>query len=99
MTSEADEIQQYVIAESHDLSPRSKWLRDYYFEGNKREWNNEYMCFTTGLPGDRVWAEEDYYIVPELYFYMGSKSIDVYGACVNAMAQPVQLPPDFWQHY
>ncbi len=45
-----------------------------------------------------LWAETDYYIVPEVYFYIGKKSIGVYGASVNAMAQPVQLPSDFWSH-
>ena len=90
--------QSITIAEPHDLSPRSQWLRDYYFKGNDREWNNEYSAFTTGIPGDRLWAETDYYIVPEVYFYIGKKSIGVYGASVNAMAQPVQLPSDFWSH-
>jgi hypothetical protein len=32
--------------------------------GLDREWNNEYTSFTTGIPGDRLWAESDYYIVP-----------------------------------
>jgi formate C-acetyltransferase len=88
---------QYQIAEPHDLSPRSKWLRDYYFKGNDREWNTEYMSFTTGLEGDRIWWEGDYYIVPEVYFYMGSNSIGVFGSGVNAMGQPVELPSDFWK--
>ena len=65
------EQQKYKIAEPHDLSPRNKWLRDYYFLGVKREWNNEYMPFTTGLPNDRQFAETDYYIVPEISFYLG----------------------------
>ena len=30
----------YPIAQAHDLLPRSKWLRDYYFSGFKRKWNN-----------------------------------------------------------
>ncbi len=29
--------QRQRIAKPHDLSPRSKWLRDYYFKGNERE--------------------------------------------------------------
>ncbi len=35
----------FQIAEPHNLSPRSKWLRDYYFKGVEREWNNEFMPF------------------------------------------------------
>jgi len=38
----------FSIAEPYHLSKRSKWLRDYYFKGVEREWNNEYMPFTTG---------------------------------------------------
>ena len=29
----------FEIAKPHDLLPRSKWLRDYYFSGFKRKWN------------------------------------------------------------
>jgi pyruvate-formate lyase len=89
-------IPKYDIAKPHDLSPRNKWLRDYYFQGNSRSWNNEYMSFSTGLKGDRVWAETDYYIVPEVYFYMGTKSWGVYGSSVNLMAQNIKLPDGFW---
>jgi len=56
----------YHIAEPHDLSPRSKWLRDYYFLGVEREWNNEFMPFTTGTDWDIIWNEGDFYIVPEI---------------------------------
>ncbi|MHA1561985.1 MAG: hypothetical protein ACTSPA_07640, partial [Promethearchaeota archaeon] len=66
------EQQKYKIAEPHDLSPRNKWLRDYYFLGVKREWNNEYMPFTTGLLGDRQFSEIDWYNAPEIYFYLGN---------------------------
>ena len=38
------------IKEPRNLSKRVKWLRDYYFQGNERKWNNEYKCFTTGKP-------------------------------------------------
>ncbi|GAH23867.1 unnamed protein product, partial [marine sediment metagenome] len=63
----------YNIAEPHDLSPRSKWLRDYYFKGVKREWNNQYMPFTTGTDWDIIWSETEYYIAPEVHFYIGNK--------------------------
>lgn len=60
----------FEIAKPYGLSPRSKWLRDYYFlgKGLKREWINEYMPYTTGIQGDRIWNEGDFYIVPETYF-------------------------------
>ena len=86
----------YQIAEPHDLSPRNKWLRDYYFLGVKREWNNEYMPFTTGLPNDRQFAESDYYIVPEIYFYLGNNSRGIYSSSLSLMAEKVELPKDFW---
>ncbi|MHA1562734.1 MAG: pyruvate formate lyase family protein, partial [Promethearchaeota archaeon] len=86
----------YKIAEPHDLSPRNKWLRDYYFLGVKREWNNEYMPFTTGLPNDRQFAESDYYIVPEIYFYLGNKSRGIFSSSLSLMAETVELPKDFW---
>jgi len=88
--------QKYKIAEPHDLSPRNKWLRDYYFLGVKREWNNEYMPFTTGIPGDRQFAESDYYIVPEIYFYLGNKSRGIYSSSLSLMAEKVELSKDFW---
>ncbi len=90
------EQQKYKIAEPHDLSPRSKWLRDCYFLGVKREWNNEYMPFTTGLLEDRQFAESDYYIVPEIYFYLGIKSRGIFSSSLSLMAEEVELPKDFW---
>ncbi|MHA2296615.1 MAG: pyruvate formate lyase family protein [Candidatus Hodarchaeales archaeon] len=87
----------FKIVEPHGLSSRSKWLRDYYFKGLDREWNNEYMAYTTGVPGDRLWAETDYYIVPETYFYMGTKDWGVFGRSVSLMGQEVNLPDSFWK--
>ncbi|MHA1698848.1 MAG: pyruvate formate lyase family protein [Promethearchaeota archaeon] len=85
------------IAEPHDLSSRARWLRDYYFKGLEREWNNEYMSFTTSIPNDVIWSEMDYYIVPEMYFYMGYKrNYGVYGQSIQNMATPVPLPSNFF---
>ncbi|MHA1206588.1 MAG: pyruvate formate lyase family protein, partial [Candidatus Hodarchaeales archaeon] len=88
----------YQLAQSHGLSQRSKWLRDYYFMGLDREWNNEYTSFTTGIPGDRLWAESDYYIVPETYFYMGTNDWGIFSRSLNLMAHKVPLPNDFWKY-
>ncbi len=61
----------YPIAEPHDLPPRSKWLRDYYFKGLEREWNNQIVSFTTGTDWDIVFHEGDYYINPEIRYELG----------------------------
>ena len=38
------------VKEPFNLSKRIEWLRDYYFQGDKRAWNNEFSTFTTGTP-------------------------------------------------
>jgi formate C-acetyltransferase len=88
----------FNIAEPHDLSPRSKWLRDYYFKGAEREWNNEYMSFTTGTDWDVIWYEGDFYVAPETHFYiqiLGKNDKGVFASCFRSMALPVKLPEDF----
>jgi formate C-acetyltransferase len=90
----------YQIAEPHDLSPRSKWLRDYYFKGSEREWNNEVMPFTTGTDWDIVWNEGDYYVAPETHAYiqiLGKNDKGVFASSHRSMAIPVKLPEDFWE--
>ena len=87
----------YHIAEPHHLSPRSKWLRDYYFKGVEREWNNQYMPFTTGTDWDMIWNETDYYVAPELHFYIGNKGKGVFEGSLRSMALPVKLPDNFWE--
>jgi len=91
------ESKKYKIAEPHDLSPRSKWMRDYYFKGVKREWNNQYMPFTTGTDWDIIWNETDYYVAPEVHFYIGNKGKGVFESSLRSMAVPVNLPVDFWK--
>ena len=60
----------FTIKEPKYLSARVRWLRDYYFEGVKRKWNNEYTSWTTGTPWDFQYNELSFYIVPETYFYI-----------------------------
>lgn len=86
----------YNIAEPHHLSKRSEWLRNYYFKGVKREWNNEYMSFTTDTDWDMIWCETDYYVTPEIYFYIGNKGKGVFEGCLRSAAIPVSLPEGFW---
>ncbi len=81
----------YQIKEPKLLSPRVRWLRDYYFQGVQRKWNNEYTAWTTGTPWDFQYNELSFYIVPETYFY-----IPTFRSSFKQIAQPVALHPDFW---
>ncbi|MFX0059008.1 MAG: pyruvate formate lyase family protein [Candidatus Hodarchaeota archaeon] len=87
----------FNIAEPHNLSPRSKLLRDYYFKGWEREWANEFTSFTTGTDWDLIWNERDYYIVPEAHLYIGNKGKGVFESAFRSMAIPVKLPDNFWK--
>ncbi len=79
------------IKEPRNLSKRVKWLRDYYFQGNERKWNNEYKCFTTGKPWDFLFDELTYYIVPEVIsFYQTFTSSSLQSA------KKIDLPNNFW---
>ncbi len=104
-SNDSSEVQKgepkFPIAEPHDLSPRSKWLRDYYFKGTDREWNNEFMPFTTGTDWDMIWYEGDYYIAPETHFYiqiLGKNDKGVFAASFRSMALPIKLPENFWEY-
>jgi len=80
-----------AIKQPYGLAPRVQWLRDFYFQGLKREWNNQFACWTTGTPWDVVYDETTYYIVPETYtFFQTFKS-----SALQA-ARPVALDPQFW---
>ena len=81
----------YQIKESRNLSPRVKWLRDYYFKGVDRKWNNEYNCFTTGTPWDIQYEETTYYIVPEVYVFF-----EILGSSIKQNAHEIKLNEDFW---
>jgi pyruvate-formate lyase len=79
------------IKEPQKLSPRISWLRNYYFEGCKRNWNNEYTAWSTGTPWDLLYQEMTYYIVPEVYML-----IDTLGGGYHQAARDVTLHDDFW---
>ncbi|MFX1317069.1 MAG: pyruvate formate lyase family protein [Promethearchaeota archaeon] len=89
--------QRYRMAEPHNLSPRSKWLRDYYFKGIEREWNNQFMPFTTAADWDLIYEESNMYIVPEAHLYLGSKGKGVFESCFRSMAIPIKLAENFWK--
>ena len=44
-----------MLKKPKNLSPRIKWLRDFYYKGRDREWNNEYLSFSTGEPWDLLY--------------------------------------------
>ena len=79
------------LKEPGNLSPRIKNLRDYYFKGIERAWNNEFTAWTTGTPWDIVFDETTFYIVPETYPFMQTFRSSMYQA-----ARPVALHKDFW---
>ena len=72
-------------------SPRIQWLRDYYFAGVNRKWNNENTAWTTGTPWDFQYDELTFYIVPETYTFLPT-----FRASFNQVARPVKLDPHFW---
>jgi len=82
----------HKLKEPAGLSSRIQWLRDYYFRGTERVWNNEFTCWTTGTPWDVIYNELTFYIVPETYTLLGTL-----GASYRQAARPVELHPDFWR--
>ena len=82
----------HKLKEPAELSSRIRWLRNYYFQGNERAWNNEFTCWTTGTPWDIIYNEMTFYIVPETYTLLGTL-----GASYRQAARPVELHPDFWR--
>src|SRR5450756_3196722 len=55
-------VASFHIKEPKGLSPRIQWLRDYFFRGVSRPWNNEYTCWSTGTAWDVQYDEITYYI-------------------------------------
>lgn len=82
----------YSIKTPTNLSSRIQWLRDYYFQGTGRAWNNEYTTWATGTPWDFQYNELSFYIVPETYTFL-----QTFRSSFNQVARPVALHPDFWK--
>ncbi|MBF0101027.1 MAG: hypothetical protein HQK77_08985 [Desulfobacterales bacterium] len=82
----------HKIKTPKNLSPRIQWLRDYYFKGVDRAWNNEFTAFTTGTPWDIQYNELTYYIVPENYSFFQAMT-----SSFKQTAHPVKLPAHFWK--
>lgn len=79
------------IKQPKNLTPRIEWLRNYFFEGVKRPWNNEYRIFTTGEEHDEMYNEITYYIVPETYTFFST-----FQNCLPQMAKKILVPKDFF---
>jgi formate C-acetyltransferase len=88
--SKAEQSRQQ-IKEPKNLSARVTWLRNYYFQGVKRAWNNEFSAWTTGTAWDVQFDEMTFYIVPETYPFLQPFRISM-----QQSAKPVKLHPDFW---
>lgn len=79
------------IKQPHGLSARVRRLRDFYFEGVRRAWNNEFQCFTTGTPWDVLYEELTYHIVPETYPFL-----QPFRSSAQQSARTVPLADGFW---
>jgi len=77
---------------SEMLSPRIRRLRDYYFMDDEREFQNNVMSFTTGIPNDVVYQILDFISVPDMLGGVLRANRDG----LAAMAIKLDLPPDFW---
>ncbi len=91
MTAVALSTVEHGLKEPRGLSPRIQWLRDYYFQGTERAWNNEFVAWTTGTPWDVQFNEITFYIVPETYTLLQT----LRGSFRQA-ARKIDLHPDFW---
>ncbi|MGA2613509.1 MAG: pyruvate formate lyase family protein [Spirochaetia bacterium] len=81
----------YALKRPANLSPRIAWLRDYYFTGLRRPWNNEFTAWTTGASWDFQFNELTFYIVPETYTFFPT-----FRASFKQAARAVELPAGFW---
>ena len=81
-----------AVKQPTGLSPRIRWLRDYFFSGVQRPWNNEWSCWTTGTPWDVLYDEISYYIVPETYPFL-----QPFRGSTQQAARRVSLPRGFWR--
>ncbi len=92
MTTPVIDKPRYAIKSPTNLSSRIQWLRDYYFQGVARPWNNEFTSWTSGTPWDFQYNELTFYIVPETYSFL-----QTFRSAFKQVARPVALPPGFWK--
>ena len=82
----------YAVKEPRNLSPRIRWLREFYFQGVQRAWNNEYTAWTTGTAWDFQYPELSFHIVPETYAFL-----QTFRSSFAQAARPVTLHGEFWR--
>jgi len=80
-----------ALKKPKNLSPRIRALREYYFRGADRSWNNQHISFTTGTPWDLQYNELNYYIVPETDAFF-----QTFCSSFTQIAEPVTLCDEFW---
>ena len=85
-------VAKYKIKEASNLSPRVKWLRDYYFKGIDRKWNNELISFSNGNEWDIVHEESHFYVAPEMYGFIQLGTV-----ALKQISKKVGLPNGFWE--
>ena len=81
----------YTIKEPGKLSKRIEKLRDFYFQGTERKWNNAYTAWTTGMDWDVLYNELSYHIVPETYMLLQTLR-----SSYKQAAKKIKLNNDFW---
>jgi formate C-acetyltransferase len=91
MTVAQVEAESSQLKKPKNLSPRIQWLRDYYFKGVDRKWNNEFTSWTTGTAWDFQFEEMSFHIVPEVYAFF-----QTFRSSFKQTANKVELHPDFW---
>lgn len=80
-----------TIKQTRNLSDRIQFLRDYYFSGTSRSWNNQQISFSTGTPWDLQYNECNYHIVPETYAFF-----QTFTSSYRQIATKVALCDGFW---
>jgi trans-4-hydroxy-L-proline dehydratase len=80
------------LKKPENLSKRVQFLRDYFFEGTDRDWNNEFKCFSTGTKWDVLYDEISYHIVPETFAFHKT-----FVASTRQSAKTVKMDADFWK--
>lgn len=81
-----------MVKEPQNLTERVNWLRNYFFSGTNRNWNNEFNCYSTGTPWDVQYDELTYYIVPEMY-----RMLQVFKSSISQAAIDVPVDETFWK--
>ncbi|MFW9850110.1 MAG: pyruvate formate lyase family protein [Candidatus Thorarchaeota archaeon] len=93
MTVEKSSSSAKIWSPSDNLSERVKKLRSHFYSFHERSETNEPLAFTTGTEWDEVYSTHDWANEPAIYPFFASIN-----ATLQAMAIPVKLPQDYWNH-